>query len=77
MTDERISDRHADRVAAWVTGVGVGVAVFMLTWLVGNRVADLLWTPPTGPIMAIALAAVTGILVSVRQGWRLSRRFPT
>lgn len=72
MTGQNTSDRRADQVAAWATGVGIGVAVFMLTWLVANRVTDLLWAPPIAPIVAITVATVTGIVTSIRQGWRLS-----
>lgn len=69
------SDRRADLVAAWVTGVGIGLAAFMLTWLVANRVTALVWAPPAGPVIAMAIAIAAGIAASLRHGWRLSRRF--
>ncbi|HKX76467.1 MAG TPA: hypothetical protein VJR05_13870 [Acidimicrobiia bacterium] len=75
MNDGSASDRRADLVAAWATGLGIGVAVFMLTWLVANRVTTLIWAPPTGPVIAMAIAIVAGIAASLRHGWRLSRRF--
>lgn len=66
---------RADYIAAWTTGIGIGLAVFMVTWLVANRITGLLMTVPTGPVVAMASALVAGSAVAARQGWRLSRRF--
>jgi cytochrome bd-type quinol oxidase subunit 2 len=77
MTTTR-SDRaaQADRVAAWATGIGLGAMVFMVTWLLGNRVSTKLFSVPTGPVVAMAAAVLGGIVVAVWQGRRLARRFP-
>lgn len=69
-------DLRADRVAAWATGIGTGVATFMIAWLALSRIADQVSAPPTGPVVAMAASVVIGVLVSVIQGRRLSRRFP-
>ena len=75
MNDSSASDRRADLVAAWATGLGIGVAVFMLIWLVVIRITTLIWAPPVGPVIAMAIAIVAGIAASLGYGWRLSRRF--
>jgi len=63
----------ADRVAARATGVGVGLVVFTVLWLVGNRLTSLLWDPPTGPVVAMAGALVTGGVMGWLVGARLVR----
>ena len=68
------SDDRADRVAAWATGSGVGAGVFMIAWLIGGRVASVFWAPPTGPVVAMAVAVSLGLITTVLAGWRLSRR---
>jgi hypothetical protein len=73
-----MSDTHpvrADIVAGWVTGIGIGSAVFMLTWIVANRLTGLWMASPTGPVVAMVTAILVGMVVAARQGWRLSRRF--
>ncbi|HEX6206788.1 MAG TPA: hypothetical protein VF058_00360 [Actinomycetota bacterium] len=69
-----MSRDRADRVAAWATGVGIGLIAFMLTWLIGNRLIGLIWPPPVGPTVALAGAVVTGGAVAVVWGRRLTRR---
>ena len=69
-----MSDRRADAVAAWATGAGVGLMALMLTWLVGNRVAGLIWSPPVGPTIALVAAIGAGLVTSVALGARLSRK---
>ncbi|MEX2275097.1 MAG: hypothetical protein WEA10_05995 [Actinomycetota bacterium] len=64
---------RADRVAAWAVGVGVGLIAMMLAWIVGARIAELLWEPPGGPRVALASALLIGIIVTVVSGVRLSR----
>lgn len=64
----------ADRVAARATGVGVGLLVFMVVWLVGARVTGQIWGPPSSAVTALAIAVVSGIVVSVVAGRRLLRR---
>lgn len=70
-----VTAHPADRVAAWATGIGIGMLVFMLTWLVGNRLTALVLEPPAAPILAMAFAVVAGSLVAVTQGRRLATRF--
>ena len=67
-------DARADRVAARATGVGVGVLAFMVTWLVGARVTELIWDPPSSAVVAMAMAVAVGIVVAIVAGRRLVRR---
>jgi hypothetical protein len=70
----RIDVRLADRIAAWATGVGIGLMVMMLTWLGGVRLAEIAWEPPIGPTVAFVAAIVAGLVAA---GWcavRLDRR---
>jgi hypothetical protein len=76
MTGVDRSAQRADHIAAWTTGIGIGVAVFMLTWIVANRIMGMVMSVPAGPLVAMATAIFTGTAVGIRQGWRLSRRFP-
>lgn len=64
----------ADRVAAWATGAGVGLIAFMLVWLVGNRLAGLLWGAAAGAIAALGGAVVIGVTTALLFGLRLARR---
>ena len=64
---------HADGVAAWAVGIGVGLMALMLTWIVGNRVATVVWDAPVGPTVAFVGAILTGIVVTVVAGSRLAR----
>lgn len=64
----------ADRVAARTTGVGVGLLVFMIVWLIGARVTEKLWGPPSSAVVAMAIAVSVGIVVSAVAGHRLVRR---
>lgn len=65
---------RADRVAARVTGVGVGLLAFMIAWLVGARVTELIWGPPSSAVVALAISVVVGIVVAVVAGHSLVRR---
>lgn len=72
---ERTTERSdADRVAAWVVALGVGLIVLMVTWLVGNRLAGLIWDVPVGPTVAFGTAIVVGTAVTVIAGVRFERR---
>lgn len=64
---------RADHLAAWATGLGVGLIALMLTWLVGDRIAEMLWGAPTGPIVAFTASLVVGTISTVVAGRRLSR----
>ena len=67
-------DARADRVAARATGVGVGLLAFMIAWLVGARVTEQIWGPPSSAVVAMAIAVSVGIVVSAVAGHRLVRR---
>lgn len=65
---------RAERVAAGVTGVGVGLLGFMIAWLVGARVTERIWGPPSSAVVALATSVVVGIVVTVVASHRLRRR---
>lgn len=64
----------ADRVAAWVTGIGIGLLVFMITWLVGARLSERIWEQPSAAIIAMTVAVAVGVVVAAASGRRLLRR---
>lgn len=66
---------RANYVAAWATGVGIGLVVFMVTWIVANRITAMLMSVPAGPVLAMSLAILAGSGVAARQGVRLSRPY--
>jgi len=72
-----VSREAADRVAAWATGAGVGLLVLMVAWLIGNRIAGLVWDPPVGPSVAIVAATIAGAVSGLIVGRRLARRSPS
>jgi hypothetical protein len=45
----------------------------MLTWIVGNRIAMVVWGAPVGPTVAFVGAILVGIVVTVVAGVRLVR----
>jgi hypothetical protein len=65
---------RSEIVAAQGIGVGIGLIVLMATWLVGNRVAGLIWEPPVGPTVAILAAVAAGIVASITFAHRLAGR---
>ena len=67
-------DERADRVAAWATGAGIGALAFMLTWLIGNRLGEILWGRATGAWVALITSVVAGLAVTAVAGARLARR---
>ena len=64
---------RADGVAAWAVGIGVGLIALMLTWIVGNRIAMVVWDPPVGPTVAFIGAILVGIVATVIAGIQLVR----
>jgi len=64
--------RDPDVMAAWATGIGIGLIAHMLTWLIGNRLTALIWEAPVGPIVAFSLAIVVGIAISIVAAKRLA-----
>jgi hypothetical protein len=59
-------------VAARVTGIGIGLLVFMITWLIGARLAEMIWEAPVGPVVAMVTALAVGSLAAVLSGRRLA-----
>ncbi|HSO69987.1 MAG TPA: hypothetical protein VLQ67_10140 [Arachnia sp.] len=79
MTDPVVDGRvdhldPADRVAAWVTSIGIGLLVFMITWLVGARVTERIWEQPSAAIIAMCVAVAAGVIFAAASGRRLRRR---
>jgi hypothetical protein len=68
-----MSRAAADAVAAWATAVGVGLVGFMLTWLIGHRIAGVIWDPPLGPIVGLGTAILVGGITAVVAARHLSR----
>lgn len=66
-------DARADRIAARATGVGVGLLVFMVVWLVGVRLTEQIWDRPASAVVAMAIAVLVGSVVAVAAGHRLAR----
>lgn len=65
---------RAEVVAARAVGVGIGLIVLMLVWLVGNRLTGLIWEPPLGPTVAFAGAIAIGLTTAIIAGRRLVAR---
>ena len=72
MPAQRESGR-ADGVAAWAVGIGVGLIALMVTWIIGNRIAMVVWDAPVGPTVAFIGAILVGILATVVAGIQLVR----
>jgi hypothetical protein len=64
---------RADAIAAWAVGVGIGLIGLWVAWLVGNRIATLVWGSPLGPAVAFVTAIVVGTAVALLSGARLAR----
>lgn len=62
--------RRADHVSAVATGIGVGFVAFMLTWIVGARLGEVIWNERTGAIAAMCAALIVLFTVS----WLASQR---
>lgn len=65
---------YPDAVAAWATGLGVGLAALMLTWSIGHRIGELIWDRSTGAIAGLGIAIVVGAVVTSVVGRHLARR---
>ena len=72
-TSPRRRTAPADVVAARATGVGAGLVVFMVVWVIGNRLTGQLWPPPVGPVAAMIVAILAGVLVAWVMAARLVR----
>lgn len=64
---------HPNAVAAWATGLGVGLAALMLTWSIGHRIGEFMWGRSTGAIAGLGLAIVVGTAATAVVGRHLSR----
>jgi len=69
---EAQSVARAERVAARATGVGVGLLVFMTTWLVAARITERLWGPPSAAVVAMTVALLAGVVSALVAGHRLA-----
>jgi hypothetical protein len=69
MTVER-----SEVVAARGVGIGIGLIVLMLVWLIGSRLAGLVWDRPVGPTVAFVTAIVVGAGTAVVSARRLAAR---
>jgi hypothetical protein len=65
---------RADFVAAWAIGIGVGLIILQLTWLIANRIAGIFWAPPAGPTIAFATAVAAGLITAIIAGRRLAHK---
>ncbi|MEE8330945.1 MAG: hypothetical protein V3R84_04160 [Acidimicrobiia bacterium] len=66
-------DQRSDRIAAIATGIGTGLIVLMVAWLIVNRIAAIFWEAPVGPVVAIAVAMLGAIGTAIVVGSRLVR----
>jgi hypothetical protein len=64
---------HPNAVAAWATGLGVGLAALALTWSIGRRIGEFIWDRSTGAIAGLGIAIVVGAVATVVVGRHLSR----
>ncbi|MEX1209115.1 MAG: hypothetical protein WEE36_11050 [Acidimicrobiia bacterium] len=63
-------DVPADGVAAWATGAGVGLVVFIVSWLLWRRILIGVFSTPIGPVATMIVGVVSGTTA----GWCVSRR---
>lgn len=71
MSAAAIADQRADRIAARVTGLGVGLIAFMLTWIISARITERVLDPPNSAYLAMAMAIAVCVGVTLRVGHRL------
>jgi hypothetical protein len=69
-----MSVERSELVAARGIGVGIGLIALMPAWLVGSRLAGLVWDPPVGPVVAFALAIAVGLVTALVCAHRLAER---
>jgi cytochrome bd-type quinol oxidase subunit 2 len=70
--NETAADHRADRIAAFATGVGVGLITFMLTWTIAARITERMLDTPTSAYVAMVGALCAGAVVTILTGRRLS-----
>ncbi len=54
-----------DLLATRAVAVGIGLLGLMITWLVATRIAGVIWDAPTGPVLAMSVAVMSGIAAGV------------
>lgn len=67
------SAARADLISACATALGAGLLAFMVSWLIGARIAEMIWAAPTGPIVAMSAALTVGAIVAMLTVRRLLR----
>lgn len=68
-----MADHRADRIAAYATGIGVGLITFMLTWTIAARITERMFDTPTSAYVAMIVAVFAGAVVATVAARRLSR----
>jgi hypothetical protein len=71
-----IPEGPAERVARLATATGVGFLALMPAWLLGVRLAALVWQPPAGPIVALLSAITISMVAGSAANRRLRPRGP-
>lgn len=66
-------DIRANRIAAQATGVGIGLLVFMVVWTFGSQITTRMWGPPSGALVAMGIALLAGIVMTITTWRRLVR----
>lgn len=66
-------DIRANRIAAQATGVGLGLLVFMVVWTLGSQIITRMWGPPSGALVAMGIALLAGIVMTITTWRRLVR----
>jgi len=69
-------DHRPDRVAARATGLGIGLIAFMLTWTIGARATTSVLEAPANAYVAMFIAIVVGVAVTLLAGRRLQAAVP-
>lgn len=67
------AETRADFIAARVTGLGVGLIVFMLTWSIGAGLTEQIFDAPAHAYVAMGVAILAGAITTVHVGRRLGR----
>ncbi len=53
---------RSQAVEVWAAATGVGLVALMIAWIVGQRLAAIIWEPPVGPAAALGAALVAGVV---------------
>lgn len=66
-----MSGIRSQAVEVWAAAAGVGLVALMIAWIVGQRLAAIIWEPPVGPAAALGAALVAGAVFTGLAGRRL------